>query len=463
MIILNQVITMNSFLSKSGKLIIGLASIFGFAAFSLYSPYILAETGKPVTRESIEKARKEKINTGNYIPLSEAFKECPTNNNSEDNSDLNKVVTANTNFSFQLWQEILKERNNKNLFISPASATMALQMTYNGARGDTQTAMAKVLGLETIDLQSLNQTNADLQSSLNKNNADLQISSANSLWVSNKLQLATDFQKNTEKFYNSPVQTLNFADANSPKIINNWVKKATKNKITKMVDKISPNTRLFILNAVYFYGKWQVAFEQKETKKLKFNLMGGKNKLHPLMFKDAKFSYYENEDFQAVRLPYKGDDFSMYIFLPRPNSNLNKFYQNLHSENWQKWLKCTKNVEGLIGLPRFKLEDEIKLNNPLQKLGMEVAFNPDNADFSGIGKDKNKLFIKDVLQKTFVNVNEEGTEASAVTKVEIATKSAQITKKIEPFTMIADRPFFFVIKSDRTNTILFMGSIVDPK
>jgi serpin B len=176
-----------------------------------------------------------------------------------------------------------------------------------------------------------------------------------------------------------------------------------------------------------------------------------------MMSQKGEYRYYETEKFQAVSLPYgKDGKLSLYIFLPNQNTSLANFYKDLNPENWEKWMTLFRNREGLIRLPRFKMEYDLTLNNTLKVLGMEVAFG-DKANFSGISDD---LLISEVKHKIFVEVNEEGTEATAATSVAIAVTAASAQ---EPFLMIVDRPFFCAIWDNQTETVLFMGSVVEPQ
>lgn len=188
-----------------------------------------------------------------------------------------------------------------------------------------------------------------------------------------------------------------------------------------------------------------------------FYLTSGTQKQHPMMSQKGKYKYYENEQFQAASLPYgKDGKFSFYVFLPKKNSNLKSFYENLNAENWEKWISQFSLREGLIRLPRFKMDYEITLNTALEALGIGEAFT-NQADFSQMGQN---FQISEVKHKTFVEVNEEGTEAAATTSVGVTAVSATVNQ--QPFQMIVDRPFFCTIRDNQTGSILFMGAILDP-
>ncbi|MDZ8089145.1 MAG: serpin family protein [Nostoc sp. DedQUE12b] len=371
-----------------------------------------------------------------------------------------KIVESSNKFGFKLFSEVLKnDRGEKNVFISPSSIAIALAMTYNGASGSTQQAMAKTLELQGMDLPEINSSYAAvLKQLLDNSDAKVQLNIANSLWANQDVSFAPDFLKRTQDFYQAKVSNLNFQDAAASSIINNWVKENTNGKITEIVEKIEPDQVLFLINAIYFKGNWTNEFDKKETASYPFYITSGRQKQHPMMSQKGDYKYYESEKFQAVNLPYGQDGkISFYIFLPKNNSNLKAFYQNLNVENWEKWMTQFNNQKGFIRLPRFKTDYDITLNDALKTLGMKEAFS-NKANFSGMGKN---FAISQVKHKTFVEVNEEGTEAAAATSVGIVTTS--LRQEPEPFRMIVDRPFFCAIRDNQTGNILFMGSIIEPQ
>jgi len=370
-----------------------------------------------------------------------------------------KIVESSNKFGFKLFSEVRKnDQGEKNIFISPLSVALALAMTYNGASGSTQQAMAKTLELQGINLPEINSSYAAaLKQLLDNPDAKVQLNIANSLWANQNFRFAPDFLQRTQDFYQAKVSNLNFQDAAAPNIINNWVKENTSGKITKIVETIQPDAVLFLINAIYFKGKWSKEFDKNKTAQYPFYITSGRQKQHPMMSQDGNYKYYESKQFQAVSLPYgKDGKFSFYIFLPKQNSNLNAFYQNLNVENWEKWMTQFNKQKGFIRLPRFKTEYDVTLNDALKTLGMKEAFSS-NANFSGMGKN---LTISEVKHKTFGEVNEEGTEAAAATSVGIVATAFR--QEPEPFRMIVDRPFFSAIRDNQTGSVLFMGSIIEP-
>jgi serpin B len=240
------------------------------------------------------------------------------------------------------------------------------------------------------------------------------------------------------------------------------VNKKTEGKIDKIVEEIGPDLVLFLINAIYFKGQWQVEFKKENTKPDVFRLAGGEQKKLPMMSQSGSYNYYKGKDFQSVALPYGKGGVSMYVFLPDEQTDLNRFEQQLTSENWDMWMKSFRVTPGDLMLPRFKVEWESELIETLQAIGMAEAFDPRRANFSQMAElnSSNKLYISQVKHKTFGEVNEEGTEAAAVTSVGVSVTSAQEPR--ERFVMKVDRPFFFAIRDNLTGVVLFMGSITNP-
>jgi serpin B len=369
-----------------------------------------------------------------------------------------KLVDANTKFGFKLFQEVLKQDSNKNVFVSPTSIAIALSMTYNGASGETQQGMAKALELQGMSLQDINQANETLKSSLEKADPDVQLSIANSLWAKQGNPFKPEFIQSNQQFYKARVTELNFASPDAAKTINGWVKENTRGKIDQIVNQIQPEDVLFLINAVYFKGNWSKQFDKTQTAERPFYLSNGSQKQHPMMSQSGKYRYYENDSFQAVSLPYGKGRLSLYVFLPKKDTTLGAFQQQLSLENWQQWMNQFQMRTGSVQLPRFKFDYDIQLNSALKALGMESAFNA-GANFSNMTSAS--VAIDQVKHKTFVEVNEEGTEAAAATSVGMMLTSAQMPT--EPFQMVVDRPFFCAIRDNQTGTLLFMGSIKEPK
>jgi serine protease inhibitor len=370
-----------------------------------------------------------------------------------------EITLADLKFGFKLFGK-LEESKEENLFVSPASVAFALSMAYNGAAAETQQAMAETLEVQGLSLEEINRANGHLRQALTNPDPQIKLNIANSLWLNQGQPLKPEFLKRNEEFYGASLQSIDFRDPRAPATINAWVAKKTAGKITRIVDKIQPP--LLLINAIYFKGLWTQPFEKALTQERPFTLLNGRQKPLPMMSQSGKYQYYRGSNFQAVSLPYgeKGR-MSLKIFLPDQNSSLKEFCRKLNAANWQQWLANFKMSSGSLVLPRFKLEYEASLKEPLKALGMGVAFDKQKANFGNLCQPPG-VYIDDVIHKTFVEVNEEGTEAAAVTAVKMMA-TAQVTPPQEVFTMIVDRAFFVALDDSETGALLFMGAIVEPK
>lgn len=369
------------------------------------------------------------------------------------------IVDANTKFGFNLFNEILKTEQNSNVFISPFSISVAVAMALNGAAGDTEQGMINTLELHDIDTEVINPGYAILQQTLQDTDPKVTLTIANSLWGSQDFSFNSEYLKRNTQFFDAEITSLDFMDPGSVNSINHWVDNTTNGKITEIIDKISPDDVLFLINAIYFKGSWQTEFDPANTRDATFNLADGSNKQVPMMFREDKYPFFYSKDFQAVSLPYGDGQIAMYIFLPSVDSDLNTFLDNLNIKNWEEWISEFNEQKVGVQIPKFKLEYKIELNQILKNLGMEAAFNRSQADFSRMVSTNTtltgNLYISKVDHKAFVEINEEGTEAAAVTGIGISVTSL-------PPQLTVNRPFFFAIRDNETGTILFMGTVVDP-
>jgi len=376
----------------------------------------------------------------------------------EDLPDLDdRLVTSQNTFGFKLFSQVMQQAEGENVMISPSSVAIALSMTYNGASGDTQQAMADALALQGMSLEQVNQANAALATILENADPDVTIGIANSLWGREDMTFNPEFLQRNQDYYQAEVQMLDFGDPGAKDIINEWVSDSTEGKIPQIVNQISPENVLFLINAVYFNGTWSSPFNRQQTQQQPFYRLDGSQVEVPLMMKGGEFRYLETEQFQGVHLPYGEGRLSMVVLLPREGSSLNDVQASLTAENWQTWMNQFGRRPGMVQLPRFESEFGTGLNDVLKTLGMDIAFDPNAADFSGMSDEQ--LYISDVQHKTYINVDEEGTEAAASTSVGISVTSAPIDP---PFQMVCDRPFFYAIQDNETGAILFMGVMLDP-
>ena len=392
---------------------------------------------------------------GSNLALSHGF----ANNEQTAKKVDERLTGATSRFAFKLYEQILKRRTSENIFVSPASAMMALAMTYNGADGETRKAMARALEIEGMSLEEVNQGFADLKSALAPADPKIQIKIANSLWARNGSTLKPEFMARNKQYFAAEIANLDFADPSAAETINSWVNKNTEGKIKKILDQIESDKFLYLINAIYFKGQWETEFKKALTKPDVFKLAGGEQKEVPMMSQSRRYLYYKGKNFQSVALPYGKGSVSMYIFLPDEQIGLDQFERDLTPDNWDGWMQSYRVMPGEVKLPRFKVEWESFLNDELKALGMAEAFDS-RANFSLMAElnSGNKLFISEVKQKTWCEVNEEGTVAAAVTAVGMSTTSMPPP----PFSMKVDHPFFFAIRENQTGLVLFMGSVTNP-
>lgn len=365
--------------------------------------------------------------------------------------------------AIKLHRQVATEDGVKNIFLSPLSLELALAMTMNGSGGETRSSIENALELSGLSAEEINNLNKELMNWLDETDPEITLDIANSLWARQDVPFSDDFLNLNKNYYDAEIESLDLQSDSAVKTINNWVKDNTNGKITEIIKPpISPQTILLLLNAIYFKGSWSERFEESETEDMEFTKGDGSKEETPMMHNMGNFEYLENDLFQAVRLPYGGGNMAMYVFLPKDVDGLQEFIESLNAEEWSSWLSGFAEMEGDLRLPRFKIEYEKTLNDALAALGMGVAFT-DQADFSKMivpGKMTDPVRIKTVKQKTYVDVNEEGTEAAAVTSVEMELTA--VPEPGEKFEMTVDHPFYFVIRDDPSGTILFTGSIVDP-
>lgn len=370
----------------------------------------------------------------------------------------NRLVAANTGFGFKLFQELNRQDPEQNIFISPASIAMVLAMTYNGADGETKKAMAETLELKGLSPEDVNRANADLRTILENPDPGVSLTTANSLWARKGFDFKPEFMQINKDYYGAEVKSMDFTAPGAPAAINRWVSQNTNGRIDKIIDRIDRDDILFLINTLYFKGKWTDEFDPMQTREGLFTLTDGTQKKHPMMSRTSEYGYYQGNNFQSVRIPYGNKRVSMYVFLPNQDSCLDEFYQNLTIENVKKWMSEFQEKRVSLVLPRFQFEYEVELNNVLKNLGMEMAFDANRANFGKMCSIPPNIYIGKVKHKTFVEVNEHGTEAAAATSVEI--KCGGIPEVLH---MVVDRPFFFMIRDEQTETILFMGSVTEPQ
>jgi serpin B len=376
---------------------------------------------------------------------------------------MSAVVDGNNRFATGLYAR-LKDKTSGNLFFSPYSISTALAMTYAGAAGETQKQMAEVLHI-TVPESELHQAMARLRENLladKKKGYQLRV--ANRLWGQKGYEFLPEFLQTTRKDYGAELGVLDFAQATETarREINGWVEKQTEHKIKDLLPPgtLDAMTRLVLTNAIYFKGNWQEQFEKDATEDAPFHVSADKDVVVPMMHQTERFGYRAADALQVLEMPYAKGELSMIVLLPKETEGLPRLEKKLTQANLQEWTQGLRRQKVIVYLPRFKMTSQFGLTDTLQAMGMRLAFEPGKADFSGMSRSE-ELFISAVIHKAFVDVNEEGTEAAAATGVAIAATAAPLQE--EPPVFRADRPFVFLIRDNRTGSIVFMGRVTNPK
>ncbi|KAA9339133.1 serpin family protein [Hymenobacter busanensis] len=367
-----------------------------------------------------------------------------------------KTVGSANDFAFRSFGRIQAAAPADNVFISPLSISAALTMTYNGADGSTKTAIRETLGFAPLTDDEINESYQSLVRLLSGIDRTVTFTSANSLWHSQRYQLQAPFiQKNTT-YFDAKVQGLNFSDAaGSLSAINGWVEQKTNGKIKDLVKEVTPSHVLFLINAIYFKGSWTTGFDKQLTRTANFTLPSGSFKpVDMMLLRNGQYAYYQDATKQVVDLPYGNRQYSMTLVLPKGTATVQDIARDLSSQNLSAWLGAASTSSLDLYLPKFRMEYEIKLNETLKQLGMGVAFTG-QANFSRMLVGQDNLAISEVMHKSFVDVDESGTEAAAATSVGIVTTSV-------PPSVRFDRPFVFLIREKSSNAILFIGQLTNP-
>lgn len=364
-----------------------------------------------------------------------------------------KVETDNM-FALDLFKTTYTNTSDANLFISPLSISMALSMTLNGAAGATAEEMQMALRAGGYSLEQINEYNQSLREALIAVDPSTQIAIANSIWYRNGFTVKNAFLDINRKRYDAEVSALNFDSPDALKTINGWCAKQTQDKIKTIIDYIPDDAVMYLINAVYFKGIWQSEFKKSDTRKEDFHPDTGARTSVDMMRQTQTFNYTSDETAAWIELPYGNNAFSMIVILPNEGKTTADVAGLLDNDTWNLKMTQLFSQEIILHLPRFKTECEYKLQETiLPGMGMKLPFS-DKADFGGISDQS--TYISRVIHKTFVDVNEQGTEAAAVTAVETGVTSVGPS---QPVSFIADKPFLFAIREKSTGVILFMGKI----
>jgi len=364
------------------------------------------------------------------------------------------LAGASNRFAFGLLAQAQAAEPDQSVFLSPLSASMALGMTMNGAAGATFTEMRQALGFGPLGPQEINAGYRGLLDLLLGLDRSTEIQVANAIWAETGFPFLPSFLATGEEWFDAEIRNGSFDDPATLAAVNDWVSSQTRGRIPTLLDAFDPETVMALLNAVYFKGRWREAFDRGDTRSAPFHAPGGAVPV-PTMHREGTLAYAEQPDYQAVDLLYGNGGFAMTIVLPRTGLAPAALAAALGEPGWRQLTAGFAERTVALALPRFRLEYRRDLSADLKAMGMTLAFDDRHADFSNLAAPPIQLFISSVVQKTFVDVNEEGTEAAAATAVQVGvTSMPQVTE------MRVDRPFLVAIRERFSGTILFLGQVM---
>lgn len=369
-----------------------------------------------------------------------------------------KIISSGQSFSYRIFRETVAEEEKDNVFISPLSISMALGMTVNGASGETRTAMLETLALSETEIHEINVANQSLIELLLNLDSKVQMKIANSIWSREGFEVRQEFLEASREYFNAEVGELDFNDPETVEIINQWVNDNTEGLIEKIIEGSIPSEMvMYLINAVYFKGDWLNEFDPEQTRERDFHVENEEVTPVDMMHREDAIAHYVSDEVVMVDLPYGDSLYTMTLMMPgNEEVTIDDFISGiLSTQKVDEWYQNLQVSKRKIGLPRFTMEYEKTLNDILKEMGMEVAFTKGAADFTNINPD-GELYISEVKHKTFVEVNEEGTEAAAVTSVGVGVTSAG------PPPILFDRPFVFMIRERISGTVLFLGRMKNP-
>jgi serpin B len=359
-------------------------------------------------------------------------------------------------FGFDLLRRRLEATPAENLSISPVSAGFALSAAALGARGRTQMQMLGVLGFEGRSPDDAGRINQGWTKAL-RDPQEVELEIANAVWVDQEFALDSAYAHQVAQLLQADVASAALRTPDGVTDVNNWVGRHTHNRIERLLDGPRPNTAAFIANAIYFKGKWLEAFAKGATRPKPFYASSGSAHNVPTMHAKLSAGYGRTQKVELARLPYRGGRFELVIVLPDSGAEVSAVAKGLSDTLWRGWLRETRPTQLELALPRFKLETDMSLKADLEAMGMTDAFDPRLADLGGMfASGTPSTFLSEVIQKTWIAVDEEGTEAAAATGVRVGVTSARIGRPV-PF--VVNRPFIFALRDARTGLVLFLGVV----
>lgn len=401
------------------------------------------------------------MNVARYAALAVALSLFGATGSSPSPANGAGISTGYAHFGFALLDQLAGESPSDNVFVSPASVAIALAMAANGAGGSTRAAILKTLSAGDASIAAFDAANASLITDLRNPGSDIQFSVANAMWLNKSIAVEPSFVSVNKDVFHATAETVPMGDPQAAETINAWVKANTMGLIPSIVDSTKAADVAILTNAIAMKAKWYESFKKNATHDAPFHAAGGTQTTVSMMTKSGTIAYADRDGFQVARLPYCcSNRFAMYVFLPHEGTALHAAMKTLDAAEFDATLAALQDRPLLFEMPRYKAEFQATLNEPLEKLGMGVAFS-NAADFSNLVAPPGKAAISQVNHRVFVKVDEEGTEAAAATSVAITLMAVHAGPP--PTQMIVDRPFLMAIRDDQTKQILFLGAILNPK
>ncbi len=391
--------------------------------------------------------------------VADADKEEPTSGSMRELSAQEKVLVDGSNdFTFTILERLAETASGESFFASPLSISMAFGMALNGTDGATYEQMRDFFGHGGLTNEEINTAFRDLISTLTELDSQVRMEIANSIWYHKGFQVLQEFLETNAEYFDAEIANLDFGDPAAVAIINGWINDKTNGLIDEMIEEIGPEVVMYLINAIYFKADWTIQFDPDDTRDESFTTGTGERMDVPMMRVKDAFGYFANDTWQVVNLPYGSGDFSFTAFLPNDHNNLSEFAGSLTRQAFESITSSLEEDTVSVYMPRFDIDFDFEdIMDDLIDLGLTLPFDPFIADFSRINPEE-QLFISDVMHRAVIKVDEEGSEAAAVTVIEISRTS---TGPVE-LSIRLDRPFLFFIRENSSNTILFMGKYAGP-
>jgi serpin B len=364
-------------------------------------------------------------------------------------------------FSFALLNRLAKPDSAKNVFVSPLSAHVALSLVSEGAKGATKKELLKGLGFDARDLSTARQESSILRSLGSGDESTGILNTATGVWTRKEFQVNSNWLKTARESYDATVKQVDFSSPDCISQINQWASEKTNGRIPQIVNRNDAASQLLLLNAVYFKAKWAHPFKRFLTEDQDFHTKDGSKLTVSMMSTHDRLAYAETAQYQAVALPYQGNRYRALIVVPKAGSDLAALTGHFDGSAWGALRSSLSVKYGELKLPRVRLDYDCDLKPSLKALGVEAAFDGQRADFSGIATYKKNFCITGIMQKSFLAVNEQGTEAAAITKMTLGATAIMRPPQLE-FTMVVDRPFLFAIENASSGALVFIGEINNP-